>query len=165
MKFYKDQAGDLFSFNNDVLIKKNVIVKQPVIPVTKELLPTLHEIKRDEFSRLMNVWFKATTHEWEYNGEKFKKLPNIESNSRYFCTNYQDVDFGPYPTPVYHWGRIYLFTWSYNGYPQGQLIDIRTGKYVRWAKSKHCAPIFNVTRNKIVTLNDFPELKIKYLEE
>ena len=42
--------------------------------------------------------------------------------------------------------RAYYFTVSYNGYKQGQLLDIKTKSFVR---AKHCAPILNVTKIKI----------------
>lgn len=50
---------------------------------------------------------------------------------------------------VYHWGKVYYHTISYNGYDSGQLICPKTLSMVRWAKLKNCSPIMDITSNKI----------------
>lgn len=149
-------GDDLYQYNDETSVyrKRNAI---EWLCYTKEEFEALGEskkIKRAEFSRLMNLYFKDIKHKWTYDGKNFKKLANFESES-------PDYDHLKVPTHriekysrtnlylVYHWGRVYFFTWSYNGYAQGQLICTKTMSLVRWAKAKHCAPIMN-TDNKVI---------------
>ena len=109
----------------------------------------------------MNVFFKDVKHHWEFGGTKFRKMPNFESNGYRLSTNYdlgKDVPYHkiesmPYMGNVilvYHWGRIYYHSISYNGYAQGQLINPKTFELVRWAQLKHCAPVFNKKKKRNV---------------
>ena len=51
---------------------------------------------------------------------------------------------------VYHWGRIYYHTVSYNGYVQGQLVTTDDKhNFVRWARLRNCAPIFCVDDKRV----------------
>ena len=141
-------------------IKNNIGLTHSIL--SAEELSTLakQEIKKQEFSRRLNEYFKQTPHSWEYEGVPFRKLDNFESNEVTSCANYNWQDIPKHQLPekrylgslllVYHWGRVYYFTWSYGGYPQGQLIDPRTLEIVRWAKPKHCAPILNEVTKQII---------------
>jgi len=112
----------------------------------------LTQIKRQEFSRLMNIHYSKVKHNWEFNGNKFRKLDNFESTDYVLGKDVPLHDLGALGRCllVYHWGRVYYHTISYNGYPQGQLIDVNTLKIHRWTKLKHCAPIFNTKEKTIV---------------
>lgn len=158
MKYYIAEDKKLYQFNPETRVARlrSTIGKQVIETSEFENLKKI-EIKKQEFSRLMNLFFNNLKHEWEFEGVRYKKLPNFESNEHFTCTNYEFAKlprhkdhYGYSLFLVYHWGRVYYFTWSYNGYPQGQLIDIKTDKVVRWAKPKHCAPILNIETNKIV---------------
>lgn len=118
------------------------------------------QIKRQEFSRLMNIHFKNVKHSWKYDHSHFRKLPNFESSDYNLIINYNLKDIPKHRIEgkeylgelllVYHWGKVYYFTLSYNGYAQGQLICPTTHQLVRWARARHCAPIFNEGTKKIM---------------
>lgn len=126
----------------------------------KELIVT--ELKKQNFSEKMNVFFKNVKEQWIFKGTRYRKLDNFEVDRKGECTNYNLNDI-PKHNPlngeyswnkdfilVYHWGRVYLFNYSYNGYPQGQLFNADTGQVCQWCKPKNCAPIFNVDKHLIV---------------
>ncbi len=154
------ETGELINFNPETGTYR-VLNRKENQMLTKEdfaLLKT-KKLNVSKFSELVNIYFKNVKHEWIYQGEKFKKMPNFEANDYSFSTNYKigvDVPFhegvASYEKVilVYHWGKVYYHTISYNGYKQGQLIDSIKKDYVRWAQLKHCAPIFNITQNKIM---------------
>ncbi len=155
---YIDQSGRLIhkSKNNTYKVLND---KNPYI-ITDDEFNQLEKksIKTQEFSRLMNLFFKNVTNvTWVYSDVRYKKLPNFESNEYDLITNYDYKDLprhdcGVYGNCilVYHWGRVYYFTISYNGYKQGQLLDVRTKSFVRWAQAKHCSPIKNLDTKKIM---------------
>lgn len=151
--------------NKNRLIHKSELGTYRVLNSTNPYIITEEEfnnsepskIKNNEFSRLMNLYFKDVQHEWEWQETKFKKLPNFESSEYSLITNYDwknlpKHDCGVYGKCiiVYHWGRLYYFTVSYNGYWQGQLLDMRTKSFVRWAQAKHSAPVKNCDTNQII---------------
>lgn len=118
------------------------------------------KINKVKFCTLMNVYFKKVKESWQYQGKPFRKLDNFEFDKKGHLINY---DYSKLPRHhvsgseyygdlflVYHWGHVYYFTWSYNGYPQGRLINPSTMEVVRWAKPKNCAPIFDEIRKKII---------------
>ena len=118
------------------------------------------ELKKDKWSELMNNWFRDVKHEWVHNYTSYKKIDNFEQNNWRISDNYnlgKDVPYHnikekPYlgsVVLVYHWGNVYYHTVSYNGYAQGQLIDINTFEFVKWTQLKNCAPIFNIDEKKI----------------
>lgn len=109
----------------------------------------------------MNIFFKNVKHEWTFNGVNYKKIDNFEALGYSLSDNYslgKDVPFHIIEDKkyfgnlilVYHWGKVYYHTISYNGYAQGQLICPRTFELVRWAQLKHCSPIFNTITKKII---------------
>lgn len=163
MKYYKTTEGQLIQYNPETKVYK---VRNNIERVDTRIAAedfeklTKTEVKRNEFSRLMNVFFKDVKHHWEFGGTKFRKMPNFESNGYRLSTNYdlgKDVPYHkiesmPYMGNVilvYHWGRIYYHSISYNGYAQGQLINPKTFELVRWAQLKHCAPVFNIDTKKV----------------
>lgn len=166
-KYFKVNT-DLYEFNSSENCYKQKNVISFLCPkYNKEDFFNLNpiKIKKQEFCRLMNIYFKGVKHEWKYylnNDEcEFKKIDNFETKDYSLSTNYVlgvDVPYHVIPGKeylgnliiVYHWGRIYYHTISYNGYPQGQLITIKEHKLVRWAKLKHCSPVFNKTTKKIM---------------
>jgi hypothetical protein len=115
------------------------------------------QVKKDKWSELMNNWFRSVKHEWIHDFSNFRKLDNFDFrlSSNYLLGKdvpYHKLENKPYYgnlVLVYHWGKIYYHTVSYNGYPQGQLMDINTFKFVKWTRLKNCAPIFNVNTKKI----------------
>ena len=162
MKYYKNDER-LIQFNPETGIYKvrNTIsknVEDKVLPLEVFNLLDKTQIKKDEFCRLMNIYFKNIKHSWEYDHSFFRKLDNFEESGSNLSSNYnlgKDVPYheiGRYDKYilVYHWGRVYYHTISYNGYKQGQLIDPKTMQIVRWAQLKNCAPIFNEGTKKIV---------------
>jgi hypothetical protein len=156
MKYFKTDCDKLIQFNpeTNVYRHRNVIKGNQVIDVDTFNSFVSTQIKKDEFSRLMNAYFKYVKHEWEFEGKTFKKIDNFEADDRSIIKNYilgKDIPWHNISKSesykenvilVYHWGKVYYFTVSYNGYKQGQLIDPRTMNYVRWAQAKHCAPVF-----------------------
>lgn len=166
MKFYKTEDDKLFQFNPETKIYKlrnTVELIDPRISDDEFKVLATREIKNAEFSRLMNVYFKDVKHSWRYNYNNYRKLPNFEAEGHSFSSNYKLGEDVPYHdlsngniwsylsrlVLVYHWGRIYYHTVSYGGYPQGQLINPITMDVVRWARLKHCAPVFNEDIKKI----------------
>lgn len=150
MKYYITDDNKLIHFNPETKVYK---VMNTISRDDKRISPenlSLHEIDKNKFSRLMNEFFKSVKHQWVYKSVRFRKLDNFDTNGYLLSKNYvlgkdvpyHDSSFGKVIL-VYHWGKVYYHTVSYNGYKQGQLIDINTNKIVRWAQLKHCAPIFN----------------------
>jgi len=161
MIYYK--SGDkLIQYNPETNVYKlRNTIERIDTRISKEdfILLDAKQIKKQEFSRLMNIFFKDIKHEWVHDHSKFRKLPNFESNGHNLSTNYilgKDI---PYHTSeksyysnfilVYHWGKVYYHTVSYNGDDRGCLLDINTLKHLRWAQLKHCAPIQNINTKKI----------------
>ena len=158
MKYFKT-SDFLIQFNPETSVYKirNTIstdVNDKVISEEKfnSLSPT--QIKKTEFCRLMNIFFKNVKHEWVYNHTHFKKLDNFEESEFSLSSNYiigKDIPIhlvgtGTYKQRcilVYHWGRVYYHTISYGGYKQGHLIDLNTFDFVQWARLKNCSPIYN----------------------
>lgn len=157
MRYYKTEDGELklIQFNPETKVyKQRNLIEKIDSRISQENLPSMKEIKKNEFSRLMNVFFKSVKHSWVHNGCKFRNLDNFESDGTFLSTNYllgKDIPYHEIPEMkwlgsvilVYHWGKIYYCTVSYNGYKQGQLIDPYTKELVRWVQLKHCSPIFN----------------------
>lgn len=120
----------------------------------------LRKIKTNDFSKLMNEYFKSVKHKWEYEGVKYKKLDNFESDGREgsftrgnLINNYEYDKLPKHDDGlilVYHWGRLYFFRVSYGGYRQGQLFDLKTKQFVRWTQAKHCAPVMNCDTKEII---------------
>ncbi len=162
MKYYKTEDL-LIQLNPETKVYKirnNVGIETKLLTKEEFEASNAIEIKKPKLCELMNQYFKDVKHSWVYKGVRFKKLPNFEGNGINACTNYnfkkdilkhelEDKKYGKLAM-VYHWGRVYYFTWSYNGYPQGQLINPTTLELVRWARPKHCAPILNEDTNVIV---------------
>jgi hypothetical protein len=154
MRYYKTDDGKLIQFNPETKVYK---LRNTIEKVDTRISPDqldLHEIKKDKFSLLMNEFFKSVKHSWVHNSCKFRKLDNFESDGISLSTNYvigkdiplheiDDMKWIGKVILVYHWGKVYYHTISYNGYKQGQLIDPYTKQLVRWAQLKHCSPIFN----------------------
>lgn len=156
MRYYKTEDEKLIQFNPETKVYKlrNTIEKVDSRISPDELPKDMKEIKKNEFSRLMNEFFKSVKHSWVHDGCKFRKLDNFESDGIFLTKNYvlgKDIPYHEISEMkwigkvvlVYHWGKVYYHTISYNGYKQGQLIDPYTKEFVRWAQLKHCAPIFN----------------------
>jgi hypothetical protein len=164
-KYYKSGDNKLIQFNLETKIYKlrNNIEKIDT-RISQEDFNNLNtiEIKRDKFSQLMNEYFRdLPKHQWQFDYNNFKKLPNFEAKNSSISDNYilgKDIPYHKIEGKeylgnlilVYHWGRVYYHTISYSGYPQGQLINPKTLEIVRWAKLKNCAPIFNIERKKII---------------
>lgn len=147
---------DLYQFNSKTGIyrKRNTTDWICLNEDEFKALGEARRIKREEFSRLMNIFFKSFKHKWVFNGKNYRKLGNFEDTiykaneiPRHRIKGYEYLGNLVF---VYHWGRVYFFTWSYNGYQQGQLICPKTMRLVRWARAKHCAPIMNIDSKVII---------------
>lgn len=152
IKYFKTDVHLIqYNMDTDVYKIRNTNSKEKVL--TKEQFEALNaqKVNHQEFSRLMNVYYKNNKESWIHDGVSFRKLDNFETEgSPYSYSNMPDHnknnEIASYLGKlilVYHWGKVYYFTWSYNGYAQGQLIDPYTKLIVRWAQAKHCAPVFN----------------------
>lgn len=160
MNYYKaDDKLIQYNSETDVYKIRNVIDGSGVITAEEFKSLNPQKLSKQKFCQEMNVFFKHVDHEWEFQGEKYRKLDNFEASERRLSANYiigKDIPYhqiGLFKDTVilvYHWGRVYYHTISYNGYKQGQLICPNTNKILRWAQLKHCAPVFNVTRKKIM---------------
>ena len=119
--------------------------------------------KRDFFhTKEKYIWdyFYTTEELRKLKLESFRKMDNFEDDGYSMSANYvlgKDVPYHIIPGMewignvilVYHWCNVYYHTISYNGYSQGRLIHPTTNQDVRWAKLKHCSPIFNTVNKKI----------------
>lgn len=118
--------------------------------LTKDKLDApLVQLKKQEYSRLLNVFFSTVSHSWEHDGICYRKLDNFEPTLVPPKNQPVHDAGGKMLILVYHWGRVYHFQWSYGGYPKGMLYDMRTGSFARWAQPKHCAPVFNTTNRTV----------------
>lgn len=163
-----------YYISNDLLIKENpktktirVCNRTNKINVDKYIITPeefsnmeKQQLKKSKFYELINNWFSGVKHEWEFNNKLFRKLDNFESDNNKISSNYilgkdipyHEISSKPYLGKVilvYHCGRVYYHTVSYNGYPQGQLIDLKNLQLVKWTRLKNCAPIFDVGLKKI----------------
>ena len=159
--FISEDKTKLIQFNPEtgVYKQRNHDAKETNVFTEEEFIKlNPKKIKRQEFSRLMNIHYKNVKHSWIFDHTHYSKLPNFESDRHFLIINYDNI-----PTHtikgmewlgkvylVYHWGKVYYFTLSYNGYAQGQLICTKTNNIVRWARAKNCAPIFNEITKKIM---------------
>ncbi len=159
MKYFKTD-NHLIQYNTDTKVYKiRNNIKKMDTRLTKEEFDSLNpvKIKKDKFCELMNIYFKNIQHSWVHDGVNFRKLDNFEDNGWNMCANY-DIHKIPKHTVnmwknlflVYHWGKVYYFTFSYNGDDRGQLMDTVNHNFVQWASPKHCAPIFNEDTKQIV---------------
>ncbi len=157
IRHYLMKNGDLVQYNQESKVyKKRNNIEHIDTRLTEEffLENVDKQIKRGEFSRLMNEFFKNVKHQWRFENTDYEKADNFEDSEYCLSVNYEVHKFPRHTSGkhimVYHWGRVYYHTISYNGYKQGQLINIKTGEYVRWAQLKHCAPVRNVNTKQIV---------------
>lgn len=169
MKYYVTEDNNLYQYNPETKVYK---LRNSIERVDKRIseedfnkLET-SRVKDDEFFRLLNVYFKDVKHTWRFDGKKFRKLPNFEENNYSLSDNYvlgKDVPYHDLNKEgqnyyylqnmvlVYHWGRLYYHTVSYNGYKQGQLVTMdEKHDFVRWARLKHCSPVFCVDDKRII---------------
>ena len=159
MKYFKSECGKLIQYNHETGVYKiRNAIKHIDTRLTEEEVLNLNcvVVKKQEFSRLMNVFYKNVKHKWKFDYSTYRKLDNFEDENSCLSSNYilggkkGNHNSVPYHVVlVYHWGNVYYHTVSYNGYEQGQLICMKTFKLVRWAKLKHCAPIMNTNTNRI----------------
>lgn len=154
MQYFKTE-NKLIQYNPETKVYKqmnNIKKIDTRISHNDFLLLNAIQIKKQEYCRLMNIFFKNIKHEWKFEHSYFRKLDNFESDNQELSKNYiigvdvplHSVGKHNHLILVYHWGRVYYHTISYGGYTQGQLIDIKTGNIVSWCKLKHCSPIFNI---------------------
>lgn len=161
IRHYLMKNGDLVQHNEATNVyKKRNNIEHIDTRLTVEFFKDNvdRQIKRTEFSRLMNIFFKNVKHTWRFENTDYEKAENFESSDFSLSVNHDltkmpkhgDGSEWDKKILVYHWGRVYYHTISYNGYKSGQLMDIKTGQYVRWAQLKHCAPVRNVNTKKLV---------------
>ncbi len=161
MKYLKTECNKLIQYNQETNIYKirNTIDHIDTRLTEQDILNLKYSfIKKQEFSRLMNLFFKNIKDEWKFDYSTYKKLDNFDSTNYILGGKNNESNAVPYHKInewygnvilVYHWGKVYYHTISYNGYKQGQLICTKTFKLVRWANLKHCAPIMNISTKKI----------------
>lgn len=157
MKYFLTTDDKLLQLNPEtgVYRLRNTIERDKEV-ISKETFDSFDkkQIKKDEFSRLMNIYFKGVKHEWEYDSKKFRKMDNFG------VTDYilgKDVPFHKLEKfqydrliLIYHWGRIYYHLINYGGYGVAQLVCSRTHKLLnRWVRLKHASPIFCITDKRI----------------
>lgn len=161
--FYKSECGKLIQYNKETetYCVKNSIKKQDK-RISIDEFNTLNKIRinRQEYSRLMNIYFKDIKDTWTFDGVDYQSIDNFEYKNGNLSANYKIGTEIPYHEMnnkyirnvilVYHWGRVYYHDISYNGYKQGQLYDINTLKTVQWCQLKNCSPVFNKQTKKIV---------------
>lgn len=154
MIFYKTECGKLIRYNPEtkIYLQVNIVEKIDRRISSEDFLKLKYvKLKKTKFYEYLNIYFKDVQHEWEHDGKIYRKLPNFSENFKIGDVPvHSDFKYNNRLIFVYHHGKVYYHTISYNGYEQGQLVDIKTGKYLSWAQLKHCAPILCVTTNKII---------------
>lgn len=119
------------------------------------------QLKKCDYNKLMNEFFKTVEHEWTHNGDRYRKLENFVQTET-VCDNYAlgnqihyhsiciaNSNYKQDCIVVYYRGRIFYHTLMYQGDYRGQLIDMLTLKRVGWTSLKNCAPIVKLSNNKI----------------
>lgn len=169
MKYFKSECGKLIQYNHETNVyKTRNVIERIDTRLTEEEVLNLNctVVKKQEFSRLMNVFYKNVKHEWKFDYSTYRKLDNFEDENSCLSSNYilggkkgnhnsvpyhviEGKEHLVHVVLVYHWGKVYYHTVSYNVYEQGQLICTKTFNLVRWAKLKHCAPIMNTNSKRI----------------
>ncbi len=148
MKYYVSECNNkLIQYNPESQVYKirNNVDKIDT-RLSKEQFDALNtrKINKSRFYELLNIYFKNVKHEWIYDDRKFRKIPNFEADEFRLCSNYNlgvDIPFHTIPgheflgkvVLVYHHGKVYYHTISYNGYKSGQLVCPKTFNLVRWA--------------------------------
>lgn len=150
-EFYITDKGIVVRDNDSIRVKSTFIRTH----LSEEEFVSSNPIKinKNVYLAKLNEWFSITKHEWEFNGVKFKKLPNFEKNSNLVNIPRHDLDaicFESCMIVLYH-GRLYYTFISGNYYPQMQLIDFYTKKLTgKWTNIKNLAPIFNCETKQII---------------
>lgn len=152
---YKDKEGNLYTLNKEgQLVQDNLKVRK--YSDNKDLI----EISKQEHGKLLNEYFKNITHEWEYQGVKFRKLPNFESNG-YNLPIYpvkwsnmpkhkeEGVMFPMEYILVYYRGKVKGCYINLNYYPRVQLFNLHETKY-RWTNITNVAPIQNMETKEVI---------------
>lgn len=164
---YKSECGKIIVHyvESGYYVQKNTTETNKVISKEDFDKLVVSKVKKNNYYRMMNEYFKNIHDEWTYNGHDFVSKDNFKFENGNYSANYtlgKDIPFHNLNKPgedfyylknliaVYHQGKVYYHTISYNGYDQGQLIDPKTHKFVGWCKLKHCAPIFDKTLKKII---------------
>lgn len=109
------------------------------------------QLDKQDFFRLMNKFYKETKLEWEFEGEKFRKLDNFDKNGNSNKTNLKELpnhNFEIYKDAklVFYRGRVYYLLRTY---PRCILFFTNGKNYVRTSIT-NVAPIFNITKKEIV---------------
>lgn len=149
MKFYLTPGGQLIEHSpefNQYRHRNRVGPGLGLLEPAEVAVAEWRELKRARFSQQMNEYFRSVEDSWTYRGEHFRKLPNYDGEAR---------PRQPQHAPdnlflVYHWGQLYLFQYSYGGFDVGKLYDRKTGNFARWAKPRHCAPVYNESRKQLI---------------
>lgn len=163
-KFYISECGKIIQYNIDTdtyTIRNNVKLKDKRITTEYFLTLITKKIGKQEFCRLMNIYFKDIKDTWIFEGNEYQSLDNFERSDISLSANYKVGQEIPYHKVgkfnsnrdmilVYHWGNVYYHDISYNGYRQGQLYDTKTLNSVQWCQLKNCSPIFNKNTKTIV---------------
>lgn len=149
MKFYLTPTGQLIEHNpafDQYRQRNRTGPGLGLLDPAEVAVPAWQELKREKFSQLMNEYFRNVEDSWTYRGEHFRKLPNYESLSRPRQPQHPPENL----FLVYHWGQLYYFQYSYGGFGVGQLYDRKTRAFARWAKPRHCAPVYNESRKQLL---------------
>ena len=139
---------------NKINVDKYIITPEDFSNINKK------QLKNSKWNELLNNWYRDVKHEWVHDHSYFRKLDNFQSDGHSISANYKlgkdiplhKIEGKPHfgnVVLVYHQGNVYYHTVSYNGYAQGQLIDVRTLNLGKWTRLKNCAPIFNINTKKI----------------
>lgn len=162
--FYKietDNCVKLYQVHNGLAIFKNSKVLEK-IEISEFLKLKPIQIKKQVFHKLLNEYFNNLDIRWEFDGKKFKKMPNFENVAEFF--EFQKLANSK-PFVVMSKGSLYriaftnfderVFTYSprnlkLSGYSTIQLFDFKTLKFVGYTNVKNCAPVFNITDKLVV---------------
>lgn len=158
MNYFKTE-NKLIQYNPETKIYKirNNVKNSIVLTIEEFKSLNAQKISKQNFCEEMNLYFKNVSNTWTFEGKEYRKLDNFESSMYNFSNNYiigKDIPYHDINNQkvilVYHWGKVYYHTISYNGYKQGQLICPYTFKYVQWSQLKHCAPVFDIKTKQII---------------
>lgn len=161
--FYKIENSNgvkLYQVCNGLAILKNSKVSEE-IEISEFLKLKPIQIKKQDFHKLLNEYFNNLDIRWEFDGKKYKKLPNFENLAEFF--KFKKLANSK-PFVVMSKGSLYriaftnfdesVFAYSprnlkVSGHSTIQLFDFKTLEFVGYTNVKNCAPVFNIT-DKIV---------------
>lgn len=154
-EYYNTPDGKIITIGCDKTIVHQNVFPRVIISLDDFNALDKNKIKSHKANEILNNYYKNINDTWLYNNGKYKKMPNFEKidgkiNGNYPSLPFHDIHVYGKCYLVWHRGKVYYHSISYNGCDNGHLIDTKTMNSVKWCSLKNCAPIKNLQTGELM---------------